>query len=235
MPLYRCGGYRGLDMQTKHIDGAFSVKAVSGAGMFEGFASRFGELDQVGDIVAAGAFSKSLNDHASKGLMPALLWQHDMAEPIGKWHEMRETAEGLEVRGELFVDDIPRAKSAYKLLKEKAISGLSIGYRTKAADMDRSTGVRTLKELDLREVSLVTEPALESARVTSVKAALSAGETLTVREVEAFLRESGFSRKEACHMAAEWKTATQRESGDGSEELVSALKSMAAEMRATLG
>lgn len=219
-------------MQTKHLDADFEIKDVSEAGTFEGFASRFGELDSDADKVAAGAFKASLRDHKRKNRMPALLWQHDTREPIGAWRDMRETDEGLVAKGELFVDDIPRAKQAHKLMKEGALSGLSIGFHTVESEIDSKKGIRTLTKVDLFEVSLVTFPALDTARITSVKAALEAGDMPTEREVEAFLRESGFSRKQACHMAAEWKSVTQRESGDGMNDVVAALRETAAAMRA---
>jgi phage head maturation protease len=73
------------------------------------------------------------------------------------------------VKGDLFIKDIAQAKEAYKLLKENVVTGLSIGYRTQESYREQKSGVRVLTKLDLLEVSLVTFPANEMARVSSVK------------------------------------------------------------------
>ena len=131
--------------------------------------------------------------------MPKLLWAHDTREgPIGKWLDMREDATGLRVEGELFVDDIPRARQAHALLKGDALDGLSIGYKTVDSAVDRNTGVRTLKKVKLFEVSLVTFPMLDTARVSAVKTAMCNGTLPDYRDVERWLRdEGGFSQRQA--------------------------------------
>ena len=50
-----------------------------------------------------------------------------------------------------------------------AVKGLSIGYRTQDYEIDRTTGVRRLKKVDLWEISLVTFPMLPEAQISSVK------------------------------------------------------------------
>ena len=184
---------------NEFLDFDFEVKAIDdeAPGTFEGYASIFGETDQVNDIVAAGAFKRTLRYHRGKKRMPALLWQHDTSEPIGVWKELKEDDTGLLAKGKLFVDEIPRAKQAHALLKENGLSGMSIGYRTVKSSIDDRKGVRTLLDVDLFEVSLVTFPALDSARVSAVKG------VKTIREFEAFLRdEGGFSAVAAKRIAS---------------------------------
>jgi uncharacterized protein len=135
-------------------------------GVFTGIASVFGELDLVGDTIAPGAFRKSLADHKRKGRTPLMLWSHQFDQPIGKWTDIRETAEGLVVKGKLLLD-VARAREVYAMLREKVVDGLSIGFRTVRSQ--RTKIGRLLQELDLAEISLVTLPALSSARVTTVK------------------------------------------------------------------
>jgi HK97 family phage prohead protease len=135
-------------------------------GLFTGVASVFGELDQMGDQVQAGAFRKSLAAHKRSGRMPLMLWSHQLDQPIGRWTDIRETAEGLVVKGKLLLD-VGRAREVYAMLREKVADGLSIGFRT--VDSVRTKTGRLLKEIDLAEISLVTLPALASARVTAVK------------------------------------------------------------------
>jgi HK97 family phage prohead protease len=135
-------------------------------GTFEGVASVFGEVDMLGDAVAPGAFRKSLAAHRRAGRQPLLLWMHDIGAPIGRWLSITETAEGLKVKGKLTLATA-KGREAYELLKERALDGLSIGFRT--LQSARTKTGRMLQEVDLAEISLVALPALASARVTSVK------------------------------------------------------------------
>lgn len=131
----------------------------------EGYASLFGEVDQGGDIVAAGAYQTSLEALANKGWRVKMLWQHDPTQPIGVWEELREDARGLWVKGRL-VTETARGSEAAALIAAGAIEGLSIGYRTKRARQGEH-GRRILSEVELWEVSLVTFPMLPSARLAA--------------------------------------------------------------------
>jgi len=176
------------------------IKAASGEGVtpgtFEGYGSIFGNRDRDGDIVAPGAFAESLK----KGL-PALLWQHDQKAPIGRFDIVKEDKRGLYVKGRLAMSG--RGKEAYDLLKMGALNGLSIGFVSQEASRDRLSGARTIHKANLMEVSLVTFPANEMARVADVKSSsLSStifdGDDISdARSFERMLRENGFSRSRA--------------------------------------
>lgn len=172
---------------NKKIAVPFNLKKLTGSGQFEGYGSVFGNTDSVGDIVEPGAFSVSLDNHRSKGTMPALLLHHDSRRPCGVYKTMLEDDHGLFVAGQLLVNTTD-GSDAYELLQAGALNGLSIGYRTVDEEFDRQNGVTKLKEIDLWEVSLVTFPANDQARVGSVK---------SPRDFERFLRENGFSRNRA--------------------------------------
>jgi HK97 family phage prohead protease len=154
---------------------------VSDGAVIEGYASLFGEADQGGDIVARGAYGKSLAKSASV----KMLWQHDPALPIGVWDEVREDDKGLFVRGRILTT-IEKGREALELIGAGAIDGLSIGYRTVQATKDKK-GRRVLEELELWEVSLVTFPMLPSARVTS-KSGEGPEADAALREMAAALR-----------------------------------------------
>ncbi|RKF12960.1 HK97 family phage prohead protease [Roseovarius spongiae] len=133
--------------------------------VIEGYASYFGEGDQGGDIVVKGAYAASLARLEREERKVRMLWQHDPAQPIGIWDEVREDDRGLYVKGRL-LDSVARGREAMALIGAGAIDGLSIGYRTvRAAKNDE--GRRLLRELELWEVSLVTFPMLPSARVAA--------------------------------------------------------------------
>ncbi len=180
-------------MKTKHFDVGFEIKAVNADGTVEGYGSVFGVRDNYDDVIAKGAFINSLKEHKAAGTMPAMLWQHDADKPIGVWTEMVEDENGLRIKGQLAMETV-KGKEAHALLKMGAINGLSIGFMAKEWAYDRETEVRTLTAIDLWEVSLVTFPANEKARVTNVK---SADEMATPKDAEKALRDAGFSKSDA--------------------------------------
>jgi len=184
-------------MQTDHFDMPFEIKYLADTGLFEGYASVFHVTDGVGDRISPGAFKASVEGQKKAGRLPPLLWQHDSQQPIGAWREMFEDEHGLYVRGALFVEDIPKAKEAYRLMRENVVTGLSIGYRAKKSHRDAQSGDRVLTEIDLLEISMVTFPANDYARIARVKSILSEGLVPSEREFEAFLRDAGLSRKHA--------------------------------------
>lgn len=172
----------------------FRLTVKAGAdGTVEGYGSVFGNPDFWDDIMAAGAFVKSLADHKAAGTMPAMLWQHNSDEPIGVWTEMVEDANGLRVKGQLALNTT-RGKEAYELAKMGALNGLSVGFITKQFEYDTETDVRTITEADLWEVSLVTFPANTKARLVSVK---SIDDISAPKDAERVLRDAGFSRSDA--------------------------------------
>ena len=149
------------------------------AGEVTGYGSVFGGVDSYGDTILPGAFQKSIGKRK-----PKMLWQHRMDMPIGVWDEVVEDGKGLRLKGRLA--DTMQGKEAAELVRMGALDGLSIGFRTVADEIDGNK--RKLKEVDLYEVSFVTMPADQKARVTGIK---------TERDFEGLLRDNGFSRWDA--------------------------------------
>ncbi len=135
-------------------------------GTVEGYASLFGEIDQARDMVMAGAFASTLKQRPVQRI--PMLFQHDPAEPVGVWLELREDGHGLYARGRL-IPEVARGRELLSLLKAGAIDGLSIGFRTVKGRIDPKTRVRRLLTVDLWEISIVTFPLLTGARVHAVK------------------------------------------------------------------
>lgn len=138
---------------------------VSDGVIVEGYASLFGTADQGNDVVLPGAYTAALARLVKDGRRIKMLWQHDPAQPIGVWEEVREDARGLWVKGRV-LESVEKGREAAALIAAGAIDGLSIGYRTIRAEKN-DRGQRLLKELELWEVSLVTFPMLPSARVSA--------------------------------------------------------------------
>ena len=179
----------------------FELKAVQEDGFFSGYGAVFGNVDWYNDVILPGAFKASLEKWQSKNKMPPVLWNHNDSEPIGVYTQIYEDEKGLFVEGKLLIDDVPRAKSTYALLKAGAIDGLSIGYSTKKANQ-QGNGVRELIEVDIGEISIVTQPANDRSLITSVKNKLDDGGLPTLPEFEKFLRESGFSKSQSTAIAS---------------------------------
>ena len=135
-------------------------------GTVEGYASLFGEVDQARDMMMRGAFAQTLTARGIRRV--PMLFQHDPSEPVGIWLELREDHRGLLARGRL-IPEVARGRELLSLLRAGAIDGLSIGFRTAKARIDPKTRIRRVYAVDLWEISIVTFPMLNGARVRAVK------------------------------------------------------------------
>ncbi len=130
--------------------------------VIEGYASLFGVEDLAGDVVRAGAFTRSL----ARGGGVGMLLSHVGGRTAGRWTLMREDGRGLFVRG-LVSDETASGATALRMIAREGLDGLSIGFV--ARDWSpRVTRGRELKEVELREISLVAAPMLPGARFAAV-------------------------------------------------------------------
>lgn len=147
-------------------------------GIVEGYASTFDrEPDSYGDIIAKGAFARTLDEWRAKGgegLSIPLLYGHNTDDPmhnIGKVTEAHEDEKGLFVHAEFDADN-DLAQYARKLASEGRLYQFSFAYAVRDAGMVTLEGgvdAYELRDLDLYEVSLVQIPANQHAVVTSIK------------------------------------------------------------------
>ncbi|MDX1949586.1 MAG: HK97 family phage prohead protease [Rickettsiales bacterium] len=150
-------------MKNFSKDYTLEIKSISKLGVFTGYASVYNIIDNHDDVILPFAFSDSLmRENNIK-----LLWQHRADEPIGIITHIEEDEMGLFVEGKLLLE-VERAREAYALLKSGVLRGLSIGFRVTDFEINESN-IRLIKSADLFEISLVTFPANESAKITSVK------------------------------------------------------------------
>lgn len=155
------------------------MKSIVADGSFTGYAARFHAVDLGRDLILPGAFADSIARKGARGIR--MLFQHDPAEPIGVWLELREDARGLFVRGRL-ISEIARAREVLALMRAGAINGLSIGFRAVEGRAQARTGVRRLTKIDLWEISVVTFPMQPEARVGAIARGLpSASLAATIR------------------------------------------------------
>ena len=150
------------ELETKAFPFELEEKAFDEVGTFEGYAAIFGKQDQIGEIIEKGAFTKTLNENS---IFP-VLWYHDPRDPIGVTTTVKADNVGLRVRGQLNLD-VVSAVEKLSLMKQKAIRGLSLGFRTIKDHWDGKA--RTLLEINLKEISPVTFPMQLTAQITGVK------------------------------------------------------------------
>lgn len=204
----------------------FEVKSVNEDGTFSGYGSVWDVVDSYQEVVAKGAFTESLGEIAAKGRPVPVLWQHRSSEPIGAWSNLKEDEHGLWGDGQILLDAGAMEKRAYAHMKARTVTGLSIGYWVRESSYDEKTGIRTLTKLDLVEISLVTFPANDDARVEAVKFKLAHGQLPTLPEFEKLLREAGFSKTQAAGVASRGLAHLLRSESEGDAAPTEGLKAL---------
>jgi len=193
-------------MEYEVLNRPFEIKAddVSEEGEFKGYGSTFGgKPDFGGDVIAFGAFSETIRKNGKFGNGIGMLKQHNHDLPIGKWLMVQENARGLQVHGKLALKTVD-GHDVHEFMKLGIMNALSIGWEPLAKDYDGNDvsredaishdpkkNIRTLKKIDLWEISPVMFPMNPKARITGVKMAIE--DAKTVRELEGALIEIGLS------------------------------------------
>lgn len=188
-------------------------------GTFSGYASVFDEIDNVGDTITPGAYKSTLKNSRS----PSMFVNHNSYEvPIGDWKELKEDEKGLFGKGIIDMNhkDGPTVFSA---LKRGAMDGLSIGFMIPKGGAEiNDEGIRVIKHIDLKEISIVNFPADTHARIEQVKAEIETIQTL--REAEYILRESGYTKSAATALVSRIKTLARRDADLKLQDEITELK-----------
>lgn len=223
-------------MERLGLNFEFKVDDSSPDGSFSGYGAFFGNIDAYGDVIQKGAFKETLREWKKSGASPPMLLNHgggffggspEDDLPIGVWSSMEEDDKGLKVEGVL-ATKTRRGGEVYELMKMKprpAISGMSIGFRVKESAIGTKPDEprRTIKKIDLFELSVVTMPANNKARVSSVKAV---DRVKSIRDFESFLRdEGGFSNAAAKAIASRgYKATGPRDEDEANTAVIDALR-----------
>lgn len=200
------------------------TKDDSDSGEFEGYASVFDTEDSYGEFIAKGAFKKGLQKLAKEKRKLKMLWNHNRDEVIGTYTEADEDDKGLYVRGR-FTRGVRRADETLLLMRDGAVDSMSIGAYVIKFNEDVKAKKITYTELQLREVSPVTFPALDAARVVSVK---SLSEVSDLAELERHLRDvGGFTHDQAKAIIAKSKALTpQRDVAGQADKIRQAINNL---------
>ena len=188
----------------------FEVKELTEDGVFEGYASTFGNKDLGGDVIERGAFAETLKEHGGK--VP-ILFNHSWMKPIGYGIDAKEDDRVLLVRGEFTLGSTD-GRDAYETAKHaqrrKQAHGLSIGYSVRGDEGAAMRGdVRRLKSVNLHEYSMAVFPMNPKARIREVKSGA------TLRECEEYLRGFGMSQREAKQFLSAVEAARDVSVSDG--------------------
>lgn len=178
------------------VDG--EPESLTEQGSFTGYLARYGNLDFNGDIIQHGAFAASLAEFAAEGNSPPMLLNHaglphrqpGPAEqlPIGIWTSLSEDQNGMRVTGRLDPMDTDLGKQIYAALRNRTISGLSVGYIAHEFKRGTKSGEpkRLITRAQLIEGSIVGNPANAKATVDNVKSLRSGGDGDLLEMAERF-------------------------------------------------
>jgi HK97 family phage prohead protease len=157
--------------------GTLQVKDGEDGWGVSGFASTW-DRDEGGDVILKGAFAESLRSNPK----PPLLFHHKHDQVVGVARRLEETPEGL--WGEWRLSRTALGQDTRELVRDGALSGLSIGYTIPPGGAERKGDTRYLRTVRLLETSIVAFPMNLGARIATVKEAPLAP---VLRELEALL------------------------------------------------
>ncbi len=137
------------------------------AGIVTGYGSVFNNLDSDGDVIAKGAYTKTIQENGSR---IKYLYQHQMDKPIGKMKELYEDEKGL-----VFVAEVPKTQlgtDVLELMRAGVITENSVGILPMQKEQcpdGYDNCYRKLTEVKLYEISAVTLAANDEAMILDVK------------------------------------------------------------------
>lgn len=203
--------------ETKQIE-----KGDKKFGIVKGYAATFGNIDRGRDRIMKGAFKNTIEQWKEKGTLLPMFFQHSWMSVIGGFNVFKETAKGLYVEGEINLN-VQKGLEAFELAQQKVLSYMSIGYVTKDAEfIEEEVGekdgqtftatIRNLKEIELFENSLVTNPMNDLATINSVKSMKS------ITDVSKFLKTFGISNTQVNELIYKIKSFDRNDSNDENKD-----------------
>lgn len=241
-------------MELNYKQFTLEIKSPQEDGSFEGYVAVFGNIDFGDDIINAEAFSQE-----PFGKSYPLLADHDTRKPVGNFQIEIDTY-GVKFKNakfNLMRDEttgnflVPNAAEKYANLKNKDISGFSIGYMIDDCEF-KTIGekrCRVITKARLLEGSVVTFPMNDKARLTAIKSMLkdvhldeedkteikeilnpekedkNFNEVSSLKDIESVLKESGFSNTEAKTLISKVKEFSKKDQCDVDfEESIKALR-----------
>ena len=163
----------------------------SDEGLIKAYVTTFGNVDKVGDIIAPDALNKFVKEFNEEERVLAMLWNHKQDDPIGQWTKFEINSRGVKGTGEIFTE-VSRGADTRALIRRGVVGSVSIGFVSKTHEQLEDGG-RLFKEIELREVSVVLNPANPKAKITSAK---NTDGKIDIRKLEEILRDVDLSQRE---------------------------------------
>jgi len=138
------------------------VDADEKKGIVKGYASYFNNKDSDSDIIRPGAYAKTIKEN---GHRVKYLYQHNMAQPLGKMVELVEDDKGLMFTAEIAKTTL--GNDVIELMKAGVITENSVGILP--IQKEHKGDYREITEVKLYEVSAVTLAANDQAKILDVK------------------------------------------------------------------
>lgn len=157
-----------MSMERRALTSPLEVRADSGTRTITGYAAVFNTETDIGgyfrERIAPGAFAEAI-----KGDVRAL-FDHDSAHVLGRTKSgtlrLEEDERGLKI--EIDLPDTQTARDLAASMERGDIDGMSFGFEVLKQTWDETTGdipLRTVEEVRLHEVSVVTFPAYADTEV----------------------------------------------------------------------
>lgn len=156
---------------------SFQLKADE-TGKIAGFFSTYEKTpDSYGDIIAPGAFTKTIENRKATGHPFPLCFNHDFSAVIGAANTIEEKEQGPYIEADFL--DTQLGQDVRKMVQSGAIYQFSFAYdvlkrRAPNAEEKANGVINVLEEVEVYEVSVVTVPANQNAQVTDIKSAIEA-------------------------------------------------------------
>lgn len=200
--------YKSMSLDLKALDDK--------TGTFQGYTTKFGEIDREGDVILKGAYDKTIDEHRSAKTMPSMFWNHKMDQQCADINGIDQDSIGVKISGVVWKGQgIPAAEQAWRMLNGTGVKGLSTGFITKSKGKAPSGAKRAISELEWLETSFTSIPMLKTALITDVKSL----DIITPRDAEDILREVGFSHMEAKAFISGLKKGMEPPRDEGAEIL----------------
>ncbi len=146
----------------------------------EGHANVFGVVDSFNSKFQKGAFSRSLRKkHMHGKTRVRFLFNHRSDHVLGVLTELKEDEKGLRFRAKF--SDTARADEVLTLVKDEALTDVSIGFITRKQEIDEDKGILTKTEVELMDVSVVTFGSNEEALVEDFRSGDDPGQALVAK------------------------------------------------------
>lgn len=162
-----------------NISKTFTAKAepTETPGEFVALVSAFGNTDSQGDVIEAGAFTRTLAEWILKERPIPVVWSHQFSDPdsiLGEYIEAEETDAGLLLKGQFDLDH-PKAARVHKLMLRGLIVEFSISGQVRdyeyieSDDEDSWWPSIKIKDIDLWEAGPCFKGANPETELISIK------------------------------------------------------------------